>query len=245
MNEEIDAIVKEFYKVFSKNKPQQLLDACTRCCMTPEDAEKLKSFSVPNIPFYLLKEYQDAAKPASLDLGELKYFAPRYFELISTFQFPSFEPLLSLDRFGYFTDAVWTHEEKVLFDRFMYQFFKKFIKTNRKERIIPAMDFLLLFYKGNFEIKGILELVETLKEPENLVFFSELLDDVKMTHKGYLKVDNSFSDKKFSELICSWVISPGVKKIFKPRIESEILNPSGIFDEVQLTELSRKYEMLV
>lgn len=241
---ELEKIVEEVYKVFSGKRPGEYIDACTHCCMSEEDAKSIKTFRLEDIPLELLEVYQDAAKPEKLNLEELKYFAPRYLELLSEFKFPSFEPLLSLSRFGYFIDEDWTKEERELLDRYAMAFYKKVLKSKLDKDRISPIEMLIMFKKGNFKIEKILEDLESSKSPERLSFFSGLLNAVIFKRAGKLKVDDAFADKEFNEQICNWIESDRVKKIFRKRIEEEIMDPTGFFKERELKELSWNYEMM-
>jgi len=241
---EIDKIIKDIYKEFSGNKPGEYIDACTHCCMSEENARKLKRHSLREIPLELLKEYQDTAKPKKLNLSELKYFTPRYLELIKDFQFPSWEPLLSLNRFGYIKDSEWTEKERGLLNRFALELFKNYLNSNPKKVSISPIEILLMFQKGNFKIKPLLKEWEQSEEKWNLIHFSNLLGELKITKKGILKVSDAFSDEAFNEKICTWIESKKVKEIFKRKIEIGIMNSHEIFTNKELQELSWRYEMI-
>lgn len=241
---EIDKIVQKIYEIFSGNRPGEYIDACTFCCISEENARKIKSLPIREIPLDLLKEYQDAAKPEQLNLSELKYFAPRYFDLIKDFQFPTFEPLLSLNRFGYFNDSDWATEEKELLDKFVLAFFKKYIYSKPQDVSISPIDMLLMFYKGNFKIDVLLKEWEVSNAENSLIHFSKLLDNLKITKRGVLKVNDAFADDVFNEQICNWIENKHVKDIFRKKIENEIMNPNGLYNEDELQALSWKYEMI-
>ena len=119
----LNNLVKEAYDVFAGHQPKAEIDACTCCCMTEEDAQALVALPVDEIPLAVLRKYQEAATPEKLDKGELKYFAPRYLELIKSYQYPSFEPALALTRFTKIRSSDWTEEERQLLDDFAIAFF--------------------------------------------------------------------------------------------------------------------------
>lgn len=212
--------------------------------MSEENAIKLKRYSVREIPIGLLKEYQDAAKPEKLNLSELKYFAPRYLEFIKDFQFPSYEPLLSLDRFGYIKDADWTKKEKELLNRFSLELFKQFLNSQPKEVSISPIEILIMFHKGNFKIQPLLKVWEQLNGKWVLSHFSDILDELKITKRGNLKVNDAFADEEFDEIICTWIESEEVKEVFRNKIEVAIMNSHRKYTEKELKELSWKYEMI-
>ncbi len=212
--------------------------------MSEENAQKLKSLPIRDIPIELLTEYQDAAKPERLNLSELKYFAPRYFELIGDFQFPSSEPLLSLNRFGYFNDSSWTSNESELLDQFAMVFFRKYIRLKPSDTSISPIELLLMFYKGNFKIDSLLQEWEHSNEKQSLRHFSNLLDGLKINKRGAIKVGNAFSDEVFNKQICGWLESKEVKSVFKHKMEEAIMNSEGFYTEKELEELSWKYEVI-
>jgi len=241
--EALNHIIEQAYELFSGNKPGEYLDACTICCMKESDAAELKSIALRHIPLELLTEYQDAARPEKLDLRELKYFAPRYLELVKNYQFPSFEPLLSLSRFGYFKASDWTEAERTLLDKFALLFFKDYLNSIDKKDL-PSVDALLMFYKGNFDIKMLLVAWEKTESDESLFHFSKLLDTMRITKWGKLEVTDAFSDGQFNQQIIQWISSVKVKKLFREKIEQTIMKPGEIFTASDLEELSWKYDLI-
>lgn len=240
----LDNIVNAAYNVFSGNKPGEYLDACTHCCMKESNAELLKSIPLRQIPIELLKEYQDAAKPVILDLSELKYFAPKYLEFLSKQEYLSYEPLLSLDRFGYFDVAAWTTEERQLLDDFSILFFREYLNTKNHENFATPIEILLMFYKGKFDIQPLLDEWEKCTSSESLLHFNQLLDEINFNQHREPKVRNAFSDETFSELICSWLFARKIKEKFKNQIEKALLEPGESLSESDKENLIRKYEII-
>lgn len=240
----LDNIVNEAYNVFSGNKPGEYLDACTHCCMKESNAELLKSIPLRQIPIELLKEYQDAAKPVKLDLSELKYFAPKYLEFLSKQEYLSYEPLLTLDRFGYFDRAAWTKEERQLLDDFSILFFREYLNTKNHENFTTPIEILLMFYKGKFDIQPLLDEWEKCTSNESLLHFNQLLDEINFNQHREPKVSNAFSDETFSELICSWLFARKIREKFKNQIEQALLEPVESLSDSDKENLSWKYEII-
>ncbi len=240
----LDDIVEDAYQVFAGNKPSEELDACTACCMTEANASLLRSLPLRKIPLEPLYEYQDAAKPNKLNLSELKYFAPKYLEFIKNRQYPSYEPLLSLTRFGYFTKSDWSSEEWRVLNDFSKVFFREFINSRDSGTFATPIEILLMFYKGNFDVHGLLKEWEESSSNENLLRFNQLLEEIKFTKNGENKVRDAFSDDTFSEIICNWLFSESIKEKVKVQIENAIMNPDQSLSEDERETLSWKYEIV-
>jgi len=136
----LNNLIDTAYEIFAGHQPQEEMDACTVCCMTQEDATALKTIPVGKISKKILTKYQDAARPEKLDKGELKYFLPRYLELIKSYQFPSYEPVSALTRFSSLKATDWTISEKALLQDFALAFFHQFIHSNNPTEEASAMD---------------------------------------------------------------------------------------------------------
>lgn len=242
--DKLNKIVEESYKVFSGNKPSEYIDACTYCCMTEKDAQKLKSLPLREIPLELLKEYQDAAKPSSLNVSELKYFVPRYLELVKDFQFPTYEPLLSFDRFGRIDILDWTKDERSLLEEYALEFLDVYINTINQKYIISPIEVLLMFYKGNFKIDSFLDRWEKANSKESLMNFQKLLQEMTWSKRGVLRITDPFADNKFSKQVLDWLESDRVKRNFKSKIEKAIIDSSEIYNQKELQGLSNVYDII-
>ena len=120
--------VARAYFMFSGFKPGEQLSVC-RCgqCMEPEIEPALLTTPLRQIEPSLLSEYNWAADaPGSIpfDHDELRYFLPRFFELIAEEQYPHFsDPALTLRRLGYANYRTnWPKEQATAIDRFFNAF---------------------------------------------------------------------------------------------------------------------------
>ncbi len=237
-------IIDKAYLLFSRYKPGEDLDACTICCMKESEAATLKSMSLKSIPQDLLTTYQDAARPEELNVGELKYFAPRYLELILNYNFPSFEPLLSLNRFSYLRESHWTKEERGLLDEFAALFFTNYLNTTNKEELVSPIDVLLMFHNGKFNVENLLKIWKEDTSPESLLKIIALLEEA-IDNRGAIRVRNAFSDEKFNSIIVNWLSDEDVKVKFLQQIEKAIMHPPEIFKEADIQKLSWNYEFFL
>jgi len=237
-------LIERAYVLFAGYRPGVELDTCTVCCMEPEDAEQLKRLPLREIPVQLLQYYQDAAKPEELDQNELRYFAPRYLELVKDFTFPSSEASLSLNRFGYFEWSVWTEEEQALFTEFRDLVFAKYLSCDFPSDPGP-MSMLLLFHTAKFGIAGPLHQLRTCEAAYGLKRFSQLWDWLGANNKGTFCVTDAFADEAFNNELLAWLLSPDVRGHFLEAMELEIMEPSGHFTPWEQQQLSWQYEVLL
>lgn len=240
----LENIVDKIYERFSFYKLGDNLDACTLCCLKDSEAKLLKSLPLKEISHALLTAYQDAAKPNELDLNELKYFTPRYFELIKEYQYPSYEPCMSLSRFGHFDKANWSQNEYELLENFANLFFSDYINSIDHKTYTTPIEILLMFHKGNFDINTLLNDWGNFSSIENLLHFNLLMDEIEFDNKGLPKIRNAFSDERFNEIICNWIFSNKIKAKFRTEIEKAILTQDTKLSDNDIENLNRNYELI-
>ncbi len=234
----LDEIVNDAYDVFSGHKPGEHLDACTHCCMKESEATRLKTIPLRQIPIELLTEYQDAAKPKELDNNELKYFAPRYLELIKNFKYPSYEPLLSLTRFGYLNESDWTQKERNVLKEFAAGFFKKYLNSRNHPTFATPTEVLLMFYKAKIDIQPLLNVWQKSNTVDSLLHFNQLLEAVDFNKRGEPKIRDAFSDDIFNDIVCNWLFSSEVKKKIREEIEKVLMSSDSSLTESEKESLS-------
>jgi len=243
---ELDLLINEAYKLFSGNKINDNLDACDVCCLNKEEVDSLKSIELRKIPLKLLTEYQNAAKPEVLNIIELKYFAPRYLEFLKNFQFPAIEPLLSLTRFGYFTEVDWAIEEWILLNNFSRLYFNRYLNQDINEPCnISTIEVLLMFYKGNFDLEYLLKEWETQSSNESIFSFNELLGDIDFENREKPMVKDAFSDEKFSNIICDWIFSNSVKIKFREELKKALSGTNLFWCDLDKEKLNNHYALLM
>jgi hypothetical protein len=127
MTPELAAIVEEAYRVFGRYKLADTLTVChCNVCMTVEVERELIKTPLRQIPSLTLAEYTNSAH--DWDDGpvarEMRYFLPRYFELIAAYDPPDNIGLdICLRRIGRGGwRSKWPAEEEQLIDRFLDAF---------------------------------------------------------------------------------------------------------------------------
>lgn len=127
MTPELAAIVEEAYRVFGRYKLADTLTVChCNVCMTADVERELIKMPLRQIPSLTLAEYTNSAH--DWDDGpvarEMRYFLPRYFELIAAYDPPDNIGLdICLRRIGRGGwRSKWPAEEEQLIDRFLDAF---------------------------------------------------------------------------------------------------------------------------
>lgn len=123
MTPELREIVEEAYRVFARYSVRHSLTVChCDCCMTPETEQELLKTPLREIPHDLIAEYTNSAH--DWDDGpvarEMRYFLPRYFELIALNVCPfDMDIDICLRRLAHAEwRAKWPVEEEQVIDRF-------------------------------------------------------------------------------------------------------------------------------
>lgn len=123
MRQELRDIVDEAYEVFGGYRTRHSLTVChCNCCMTVENERLLLKTPLRDIPADLLAEYTNSAHdwndgPVA---REMRYFLPRYFELIALDDPPDtggIDICLRRLRYGDWR-AKWPERECAIIDRF-------------------------------------------------------------------------------------------------------------------------------
>jgi hypothetical protein len=123
MTPELSAIVEDAYRIFGGYRPHDTLTVChCNCCMTVETERELLKTPLRQIPAELLAEYTNSAHdwndgPVA---REMRYFLPRYLELIALNDPPDRMGLdICLRRLGQaHWRKTWPQPEEDIVDRF-------------------------------------------------------------------------------------------------------------------------------
>lgn len=124
MDAELGSIIARAYVRYKRFKPQTELDACTICCITDAQSDALKSMAPRSVPHALLYDYNGAAKPERLDIGEFKHFLPRFLELVAEGRSLSHSIELSFGRFDHFRPEDWDREDVRLLTDYAHAVFR-------------------------------------------------------------------------------------------------------------------------
>ena len=157
MPSELTVAIEEAYRVFGAYRLGHHLIVChCRCCMTEEEERQLVNTPLRSIPADLLAEYTNSAHDYDDDqvARELRYFLPRYFELIAAHDYPDHIGLdICLRRLGQADYRnKWPRAEVESIDRF----FDAFLKHS-----LPRLDLEPVGYRLAFNIRSVVTLVVT------------------------------------------------------------------------------------
>ena len=236
-------LINKIYQEFSKYSVNLPLTVCTDCCMTKEETNILASISVDTISQDLLATYNDGAKPEKTRIQEVKYFLPRYLELISQFNFPSHSSELSLSRLVPFDKNEWTQNEFEILINFQAEYFKHCLKTYPIPSFGDKIDsIIIMFWRSGIGIDKLLSVWEETESLESNFHFKDLYFE-GFEQYNRTKLSNSFGDKKLCEKLTNWIQNSKINTIFQERIERVILD-SRTLDDQTIYEFNLLYEII-
>lgn len=211
--------------------------------MSLENEALLARLPVREIPHELLMEYNDGAATEKTPDDEIKHFLPRYFELISNFDFPSHSVEIALKRLSPFDREAWSDEELELLNAFSLAFFEKCLSTYP----LPTRDELdsifILFWRGSLPIDPLLTLWEQHDSPSGILHLKDFYWDGFLQSKSG-KMSNAFADLELSMHLRNWLSRDDVRQRFMKQIETMYMRVDHGLEEIQLIELDVLYGML-
>jgi hypothetical protein len=223
MPADITAAIEEAYRVFSAYRLGHDLIAChCPCCMTEEAERQLVNTPLRSIPANLLAEYTNSAHAYDDDqvARELRYFLPRYFELIAAHEYPDHGGLdICLRRLG---DAGYRHKwpraEVESIDRFFDAFLSDSL-TRLDLQLWPAG------YRLAFDIKNVVTMVVTAggdidwllhawagaEDPAAAIHMAALREDVlEERHRTYLYSAYLEKHEDAARRVGAWLLQPNL-----------------------------------
>ncbi|WP_396174112.1 hypothetical protein [Flavobacterium sp.] len=240
----LEEIVEKIYTEFANYRAKLPLDVCIECCMTIDETTKLVSLPLKEIPVELLALYNDSAKPNKTEISEVKYFLPRYIDLISQFKFPTHSPELSFSRLIPFDQTEWTKNELSLLKIFQTAFFKECINTFPIPSFGDKIDsILIMFWKSQIGIDNLFNIWKETDSLESTLHFKDLYYE-GFEYYNRKKLTNVFGDSELYVKINNWIENKATKISFRTRIENIILNDNEL-DEQTKNEMSLLYETLI
>jgi hypothetical protein len=159
MRPQLHAIIEEAYEVFNDYRVRHSLSVChCNCCMTEENERNLLKTPLRDIPAKLLAEYTNSAH--AWDDGpvarEMRYFLPRYFELLAIDDPPDNGGVdICLRRLGYANwRTKWPDRECDAIDRFFDEYMRSSLE--RTDLVLWPVGWRLAF-----DLSDVLTLVVT------------------------------------------------------------------------------------
>jgi hypothetical protein len=203
MTPELETIIGDAYRVFGAYTLKDTLTAChCNCCMSEADARLLIKTPLREIPSRLLAEYTNSAH--DWDDGpvarQMRYFLPRYFELIAAYDPPDNIGLdICLRRIGRGGwRSKWPVEEERIIDRFLDAFL--IASLSRLELVLWPVgwrldfdfaDVLTMIVTAGGDLDRALASWDGAADPEAAIHMAALRSDV-LTLNGRPCFDNPF-----------------------------------------------------
>ncbi|MBR1212874.1 hypothetical protein [Bradyrhizobium sp. JYMT SZCCT0180] len=223
MSSELTAAIEEAYRVFGAYRLGHDLVVChCRSCMTEEQERQLVNTPLRSIPAGLLAEYTNSAHDYDDDqvARELRYFLPRYFELIAAHDYPDHNGLdICLRRLGQADYRnKWPRAEVESIDRFFDVFLSDSL-TRLDLEPWPAG------YSLAFDIKDVVTMVVTAggdidrllhhwagaEDPAAAIHMSALLEDVlEERDNTYLHSPYLESHEDAAKSVGEWLLQPSL-----------------------------------
>lgn len=232
-------IVSKAYTVFDYPRPESITNVCTKCCVSAEDARKMITQPLKEIPLELINEYNDHAQPREYNMEEFKYFLPRYLDLIQHFQFSSgLDISLSLKNLNFNNELFWQKkEEKEVIEEFASAFITKCLAIPSIPDGEGMIDLLNMFYAAQVPIAPLLDIWKTnINEHGMGMICTLLLYDIN--EKG-TRISGAFVSRELSDLVLDWIRLN--KHEFIAFIEDFIMNSNN---KEKFQELSYCYDFL-
>jgi hypothetical protein len=232
-------IVSKAYILFDYPKPMIITNVCTDCCLSTEDARKLLTLPLNEIPVELINEYNDGAQATVYDMVEFKYFLPRYLDLMQHFQFASCVDIsLSLKNLNFGNDLYWQKkEEKRILEEFAAALISECISKESLPDGEGMVSILNIFHTAQIPIEPLLDLWKTSLNGNGMYMISTLLF-CDINGKG-TRILGAFTSIELSDLILEWIRAN--KQDFMAFIEDFIMNTDN---NKKTQELSYCYDFL-
>jgi hypothetical protein len=241
MEAKLQQLVEELYSVFKGRKPLQISNVCTdECCMPKVDAQKLLTLPLKQIDIDLIHQYNDNAQSTLFDNQEFLYFLPRYFHLISQFQFTSgIDISLSLKNLRFEENSqLYTQLQKNKIQLFCSEFVDYCCVNREKLGNENIFGVITMFYTAELNVKIVLN--HLLKNLDNgsIFLISDMITEV-VDERGKLR-KHAFANKELVFMIYEWILSN--RTLFKSTIERVIM--MGNNSEADISLISNTYDFL-
>lgn len=189
MSSTLTTIIEDAYRVFAPYKHSGTLVVCNcNCCMSKTDEEALLKTPLREIPSALLAEYTNSAHTWDDKVArEMRYFLPRYLELIAAAEPPCNMGLdICLRRLGYANwRASWPKDEVEILNRFFEAFTAEASQITDMVRwpvgYLPEFDFgdvLTMVITAHGDLERVLAAWDAAPDPGAALHMADLRRDV-------------------------------------------------------------------
>jgi hypothetical protein len=224
MTPQLRTVIEEAYRVFGGYTIRHSLTVChCNSCMTPDDELRLLKTPLREIPAKLLAEYTGSAHDWNEGpvAREMRYFLPRYFELIASNDPPDWGIDICLRRLG---QAGWRSKWPKLEEDIIDRFFDELLVSSLQRLELahwPAgwrlgfdiVDVLTLVVTAAGDIDRVLAKWEAAEDPPAAIHMAALRASVvrettrTFLHSAYLEDHKEAADKIGAFLMRPEVVS--------------------------------------
>ena len=226
MTDELRAVVEDAYRVFSAYRIGGRLTVCNcNVCMHVDTERALAQTPLREIPSSLLAEYTNSAHGYDEDqiATELRYFLPRYFELIANQDPPDHLGLdQCLRRLGEASyRAKWPKDEAEVIDRFFDAFLVAYTANIDVEQwpvgwlpVLDVIDALTLALTAGADVERLIAAYDRAADPGAGVHLASLRRHVKQTAGGPV-LESAYLDgephRDAVKRLGAWLVSDAVR----------------------------------
>ena len=214
---DMDELIAYAYLIFSNYRPHRPLEVCTYCCMCEKNVELIYKMPVQKLSREVIYDYLDAAQGDSESRlsDEIRYFAPRIFELLAKGEHIRHSLEYTLDKFHLDT-GVWSKTEVAVFKRFSELFLvQELSKTYERFCYQEIFDCLVMFYNSGLDnTQELLGILMQYLDNENVLlnlckeFYYSFKDDYYQ----------NCTSPQFNQLIYDWEHKPKNRQIILQKL---------------------------
>lgn len=241
---DIDELIELSYVVFQNYRPHRPLEVCTFCCMCSKNVALIYQLPVRELSREVIYDYLDSAQCDERALSdEIRYFAPRIFELLAKGQNIRHSTEYTLDKF-HLNLGVWTQLEMAVFKQFAKLFLKKQWTRfdDDKFRWIEIFEYIEMFYLAGLDT----DIDELLG-----VLLNSLDNDITLImlcHGLYYHFKKNYYDSpepKLNHLLYEWLHNEHHAQIISHKILALTQKPIyQTLDEEQCYWLDRAFDLI-
>lgn len=214
-------LVEKIYTVFSKYPKPKYLQICNcESCMPDETHDRILKTSLKDISLDDICSYNDSCALQDMNFDEIKYFIPRYLDLIAKSKIPSHSLECVFSNYSPFQQDKFSISEWELLEQYFRKYLIEFQTVEAWDKHVNFISSLFEFYyRLGLDIKIYLEEFEKHITPESIRHFHWIyVEEIDQTKEH--KCNSFHNDCNYSNIIFYWAISPRVEALILHNTES-------------------------